>query len=378
MKHINLRAQTFAAAQPQSGNSSLGRVLNTPAKNTGIKPVIPLTILAFTAALGASLPAHAEVQKGQFEVSPFIGYHFFESEQNLENDLTYGIRFGYSFTRHWAVEGAVSTIGTNVDDATISGASEGQFRSPADEVDLLLYLIDALYHFRPDNKFSPYVVGGYGAADYSPSISSEEMSTFNLGVGAKYWVADNLALRFEVRDHLVGEVFDHSYNNISATFGVSFAFGGNEPAKPYQAATPESQPTTVAEPIEVEDEVEADIAVLEFDDIHFSFDDATLSDDAQRSLRQSIATLQENPNSKVRIAGFTSAAGSDEHNQALSEKRANAIKNHLVSSGGIAEKRLSVVGYGSKRPAAHESSPQNLQSAAAKENMRALFEIVID
>ncbi len=350
------------------------RRFNLSFKKPGASAVKPAILLAVTAALVASLPAQSDVQKGQFELSPFVGYHLFESDQNLKDGLTYGIRFGYSITPRWAIEGAVSQVGSSVDDTSIVGASEGQFRSPMTDVDLTFYQLDALYHFRPDHKFSPYLVGGYGAADYSPSISSKEMSAFNLGAGAKYWLTDDLAMRFEVRNHLVGEVFDHSYNNLSATFGVSFAFGGSPAPEPRKAVTPAPRKVASVEPAEVK----AEVVVLEFDDIHFDFDKSTLTADAKRSLQRSIATLQNNPQSKVRIAGYTSAAGTEAHNQALSERRAAAIKDYLIKDGGIDGKRLSVVGYGKNKPASHESSPNNLHSAAAKSNMRALFEIVVD
>lgn len=342
-------------------------------RNATASASIPISLFAFTAALTTSLPAHAEMQKGQVEVSPFVGYHLFEGGQNLEDAPTYGIRFGYSITPNWAVEGAVSSVSSSVDDASIVGASEGQFTSPADDVDLLLYQLDALYHFRPDSQFSPYLVGGYGAADYSPSISTKEMSAFNIGAGAKYWLADNFALRFEVRDHLVGEVFDHSYNNITATVGVSFAFGGKATAAPYQAAAPAPAEAAHTNANSVEPEAQ----VLEFEDVHFDFDQASLTGDAKRILQRSVSTLQNSPNAKVRIAGYTSAAGTEIHNQALSERRATAIKNYLMEDGGIAEERLSIIGYGDKRPASHEPAPEQVHSAAAKQNMRALFEIVV-
>lgn len=339
-------------------------------KQFTIRPAMTLAslpLLALSAAM-AALPAHAEITDGQVEISPFAGYHVFESDQNLENGATYGIRLGYSFTRHWAVEGAVSMVNSGVDDASIFGAKEGQFRSPTDDVDLTLYQLDALYHFLPDNKLSPYIVGGYGAADYSPSISDKEMSAFNLGAGVKYWVSDRLALRFDVRDHFVGEVFDDSYHNLSATLGISFALGGKAEAKPYRAAAPEpAQAAPVAE-----------VIVLEFEDIHFDFDKSTITPEARRILQRSVTILQDNPKAKVRIAGYTSAAGTAEHNQTLSEQRANVIKDYLTTEGDIAEDRLSVIGYGSTRPGSYEASPTTLNSVAAKENMRALFEIVVE
>lgn len=331
---------------------------------------LPTAIPMLSLALAASLPAQAQTEVGQFDLSPFAGYHMFENDQNLEDDFTYGVRLGYSFTPKWSVEGAVSFVDTQVDDASLTGATEGQFSSPADNVDLMLYQVDVLYHLRPGSKFSPYLVGGYGAADYSPSISDKHMTAFNVGAGAKYWLADNLALRFDVRNHFVGEVVQETYNNVSATIGFTFAFGGT--SKPAAAVKDAYVAPTPAPKAAVEE-----VIVLEFEDIHFDFDQSTLTPEAKTILQRSVVTLQENPKAKVRIAGYTSASGTAEHNQALSERRASAIKQYLVEQG-IATRRLATIGYGDTRPGTHEATPTNLNSGAAKENMRALFEIIVE
>lgn len=376
MNVFNIRPSTTTGAdQTTSGNPIAKPTFARRLKKSGSRAsapatIIPMTLLAVSAAL-TTLPAHADVKEGQVEVSPFVGYHFFESDQNLDDDLTYGVRLSYSITPHWAVEGAVSWVNSSVDDNSIQGHDEGQFRSPMGDVDLMMYQLDALYHFRPDNKFSPYMVGGYGVTDYSPSISDDDMSTFNIGVGAKYWLAENLALRVEVRDHLVGEVFSESYHNISTTVGVSFAFGGKAKSKSSQAAKPAPAPEPTKKV------VEAEVIVLELEDIHFDLEKATLTPEARRILQRSITTLQDNPKAKVRIAGYTSAAGTAEYNQGLSERRATAIKNYLVNRGGIATNRLAVIGFGDTRPGTHEPSPEDANSLAAKENMRALFEITV-
>ena len=121
----------------------------------------------------------------------------------------------------------------------------------------------------------------------------------------------------------------------------------------------------------------AKVVVLAFEDIHFDFDKATLKPEAQTILKRNIQILKENPKAQVRIAGYTSASGTDAYNQKLSERRANAVKGYLVSEGLISPDRLSVIGYGKKDPAMHEAAPKELYSAAAKANMRALFEIVV-
>ncbi|MDQ2075904.1 OmpA family protein [Marinimicrobium sp. ABcell2] len=332
--------------------------------------VMPTAVSLLALALAASFPAQANTEAGQFSVSPFVGLHKFESKQNLEDSFTYGIRLGYSFTEHWALEGAVSFVGSDVDDATLTDPAKGQFSSPADSVDLMLYQLDALYHFRPRSKLSPYVVFGYGAADYSPSISDKNMSTFNLGVGAKYWIAENLALRFDLRDHFVSEVFSDGFHNVSATMGVTFTFGGSTSKTRNE---PVVRPSPAPRPAVVEEKVIA----LTFDDIHFDFDQSTLTSEAKALLQTSVKTLKENPKTKVRIAGYTSASGTAEHNQALSERRATAIENYLIDQG-ISNRRLSTIGYGNTRPVSYETDPSNQNSVAAKENMRALFEIVVE
>ncbi len=375
MNAFIIKPTTTTAVNSSSNQPSFTRRLKAAPQRAAKPATASLALLALSAALSGAAPSFAEVKDGQFEISPFAGYHIFEDDQNLEDGLTYGIRLGYSFTPHWAIEGAISRVNSSVDDTSILGASPGQFRSPTDDVDLLLYQLDALYHFLPDNKFSPYIVGGYGVTDYSPSISDDKMSTFNFGVGAKYWVSDNLAVRFDLRDHLVSEVFDDSYHNISATLGVSFAFGGREASKPYRAA--------MSEPVEtnskpVSSAATPEVLVLEFEDVHFDFDKSTLTQEAQNVLQRSIVLLRDNPEAKVRIAGYTSAAGTAAHNQKLSEQRAQVIEDYLITKGDISKDRLSVIGYGDTRPGSYEASPTTLNSVAAKENMRALFEIVVE
>ena len=60
---------------------------------------------------------------------------------------------------------------------------------------------------------------------------------------------------------------------------------------------------------------------------------------------------QDRINAKVEVAGHTDAVGDGSYNQALSEKRAQAVKDYLVRSG-VAAERVTVVGYGESQPRA--------------------------
>lgn len=72
--------------------------------------------------------------------------------------------------------------------------------------------------------------------------------------------------------------------------------------------------------------------------------------------KESLAELEKlrqllisNPGIVVEIGGYTDATGSDEYNQALSEKRAMSVVNYLINNG-IAAERLKHKGYGNSSP----------------------------
>ena len=112
------------------------------------------------------------------------------------------------------------------------------------------------------------------------------------------------------------------------------------------------------------------------EDTHFKFDEATLTNAGEDMLNQNIQIMKGNPDLKVRIAGYTSAAGTPEYNQELSERRADAVVAYMVK-GGVAPERFDSIGYGENRPAVYEPIPADINSKAAKANMRVLFEVIV-
>lgn len=119
-----------------------------------------------------------------------------------------------------------------------------------------------------------------------------------------------------------------------------------------------------------------DEKVVVFGDTYFGFDKSTLSEEAKSELNKDVLSLKENPNINVRMAGYTSAQGTEERNQELSEERANAVRDYLIKQG-IAPERITVIGYGRTKPAVYEVTPSDNNSKEARENMRVLFEVVV-
>jgi outer membrane beta-barrel protein len=116
--------------------------------------------------------------------------------------------------------------------------------------------------------------------------------------------------------------------------------------------------------------------LAKLDKSHFEFDSAVISEDGKTILNNNAAALKANPGMKIRVVGYTSAAGTEEYNQKLSERRANAVKDYLVKTGGIAENRISAIGYGKSNPAKYETDPSDKLSGAALANMRVVIEII--
>lgn len=364
-------------------------------KNT--KNRAALMVAAFIFLL--PLSARSEIRIGSLEVTPFGGYNFFEDDQNLENTPLIGGRVGYNFTKHFGLEGVVEYMETSVDDRTIKGFKEGQYRSPMDDVDLTFYHIDVIYHFNPDGNFNPFVAVGFGGIRYDPDISTSDMPAFNVGVGAKYWLGENIAFRIDLRDYMVTEIFQESYHNVGVLAGLTFSFGGKEKPLPAPVAMYEEKPeppaakpvvAMKAEPKVVEKvtapapepapapapPVKERVIVLAMEDIHFGFDKAILTTEAKAILNRNIQILKENRQAEVRIEGYASAAGPEAYNQKLSERRAMAVKTYIVDEGGIAAGRLSIIGFGEKKPAVQEVTPEKVNSSAAKSNRRVHFEII--
>ena len=85
------------------------------------------------------------------------------------------------------------------------------------------------------------------------------------------------------------------------------------------------------------------------EDIHFEFDSAVLTPDAQEILKTKAEWLQNNPNVKSTIEGHCDERGTLEYNLALGERRASGAKSFLVDLG-IPASRLTAISYGEERP----------------------------
>lgn len=85
------------------------------------------------------------------------------------------------------------------------------------------------------------------------------------------------------------------------------------------------------------------------DNIFYDFDKATLRPESTQALDELVGLLNENPNVTIELSAHCDYKGSSAYNKGLAQRRAESVVNYLIEHG-IAEDRLSPVGYGKEKP----------------------------
>jgi outer membrane protein OmpA-like peptidoglycan-associated protein len=98
--------------------------------------------------------------------------------------------------------------------------------------------------------------------------------------------------------------------------------------------------------------VDDNMLLVHFDsDVLFEIDSSTLSGDSRYALDQAAGVFTEYPKTAIISQGHTDSTGSDEHNQRLSERRADSVRSYLVGLG-VDGARILSEGYGEQYPVA--------------------------
>jgi outer membrane protein OmpA-like peptidoglycan-associated protein/opacity protein-like surface antigen len=95
-----------------------------------------------------------------------------------------------------------------------------------------------------------------------------------------------------------------------------------------------------------------------YENIEFEFGSDKLTQGSYRALDEIAATLKsDNSTVRLNVAGYTDYVGSEEFNQTLSVKRANAVKRYLLSKN-VPASSVTIVGYGEKNPIAPNNTSE--------------------
>lgn len=260
------------------------------------------------------------------------------------------------------------------------------------------------YDLFPSSRFHPYLGGGAGVARIAvrdPALDSagtftdgenlrsafDAVFAWQAGGGLRYdltqrWTAslDYRYLRSNVGrfDLLANNPDSHMrtrYQSHAALFSIRYHFGApaaapvEAPVEPVQvvpvdsvpepvlAAAPEPvcQPPLPGAAIDLDGCKVGDVIVLR--GVNFAFDKATLMINAKTLLDGVAAALARQPDIKVALQGHTDSRGADAYNLRLSDQRAKAVRDYLISSG-IDAGRMTAAGFGETMPVADNATDE--------------------
>lgn len=224
-----------------------------------------------------------------------------------------------------------------------------------------LYGVDALLMLSRD-RVRPFVLLGVGGERDHVSLPlvglrNDTSWYYQGGVGLQFAINDRWSAQADARwvrgNPDSGKFgFDKSLTRY-VTFGLSYAL--QPPPAPPAPPAPMPEPTPAPTPAPTEAPPPPPPPPARFEKVTmaaeslFAFDSAKLSM-PQPKLDEIADTLQQNPSlTDITITGYTDRIGSKKYNQKLSERRANAVREYLVSKG-VDGSRLKAVGRGEDNP----------------------------
>ncbi|MDH1587020.1 OmpA family protein [Stutzerimonas stutzeri] len=312
-----------------------------------LKNTLGVVIGSMVAATSVNALAQGQ---GAVEVEAFGKHYFTESSRDIKNGELYGAGVSYFLT----------------DDVSL-GLSYGEYHDITSEdrvqdgshknIKGSLTSLDAAYHFgAPGVGLRPYVSAGVahqsiGQADRG----GRDRSTFaNVGTGVKYYFTENFFAKASV-DGMYN--IDADEAEWMAGVGVGLNFGGGARQVAAVEPTPEPAPAPI---VDTEPEPAPEVVRVELD-VKFDFDKSRVREESYSDIKNLADFMQQYPQTTTVVEGHTDSVGTDQYNQRLSERRAEAVRNVLVNEYGVQGNRVNSVGYGESRPVADNSTEEGRQ-----------------
>lgn len=108
----------------------------------------------------------------------------------------------------------------------------------------------------------------------------------------------------------------------------------------------------------------------------YDYDKATLRPESKTVLDELVIIMKDNPKIKIELAAHTDSKGSDAYNYKLSQKRAQACVDYIITMG-IDESRIYAKGYGESRPIAPNTLPDGKDNPEGRQlNRRTEFKVL--
>jgi OmpA-OmpF porin, OOP family len=326
--------------------------------------IAPAVAFADDVAVGARNGWYASLGAGlNVERNSTIQGGGFNSRAEFNNGFVGNGAVGYSFGSI-RVEGEIPYRRNGVDKLTPSATGGGHVSSVAG-------MANAYYDFLPNSRFDPYVGAGIGVARVNfDSINgggatqiddSDVVFAYQGIAGARYLIAPHWDLGAEYRYFATANAnlttaatatpantgVSAPYSNHSIMVGLTYHFGS--PAPTPVASSPPPPPAPVAtQPPPPPPPAPAQPGPSVYL-VFFAFDKSDISAVSGQVLDRAIADFRQSGSVKFLIQGYTDLAGSEQYNEKLSERRADAVKQYLLAHG-VKVSEITEERFGKKNP----------------------------
>ncbi|MCL1909940.1 MAG: OmpA family protein [Kiritimatiellaeota bacterium] len=331
--------------------------------------ICKLTFLTLAAATIA-IPAFAQepVEKsdfGRWYISPGIGVYKPEGDDPLKSGPILTIRLGYDYNEWWSVEGSFlyawklkeNLGGYNYKDTDGVWRSHSEPYSYSERLGgvrdfgdtwMAQIYADALFHFSKFDKFDPYLTFGVGCMIFGEDIAGgKSFAIARVGGGFMYHLSDSWTLRVDAR------TYNSGYNNdFSQTFDIGFVYRFTA-----DRIADDPKVNLLDPPREIAAKNEPVFNEMFRFDITFDTSKNDIKDVYHAQLDTLADRLSRSPDTTATIEGHADkrVTSSWAYNKKLSEDRAIAVRDYLVSKG-VNSANLTPVGHSYDRPIA-ENDP---------------------
>jgi peptidoglycan-associated lipoprotein len=127
------------------------------------------------------------------------------------------------------------------------------------------------------------------------------------------------------------------------------------PTTPPTPPPPTPPPATPPPPTEKPAEETLDSITKSLQPVYFDYDSVVIRDDGRAAIQKNAEFLKGRAAVKVLIEGHADSRGTNEYNLALAERRADAVRDYLVSLG-VANDRVTIVSKGEEQPFCKEDT----------------------
>jgi len=231
---------------------------------------------------------------------------------------------GYQFNNRWSLD---LTLGTdlsnnvNTDQISVNG-----------------------YRFFGDKNWKPYLSAGVSSFGINDA-TVDQTEQIQVGFGLSGALSDNLELRVGYQHFF--DLDDTSYNDDGVTVALNWHF-----RKPRTTTVTQAAPQP--ESIPIKKEVTDTFELL----VQFDFDKSDIKSTYEPQFDMIARVLKESPDKSMTVEGHTDYIGTEEYNQGLSVRRAEAVGKKFIQAYGIASGRISIKGYGETRPVADNNTAE--------------------